>query len=49
MSTVKLIPQDITLEKIKQPNYWDLMAIIIWNHYSEEKYQDESKIKIEES
>lgn len=45
---MKLIPQNITLENVKKSDYWNLIAILIWNHYSEKKYQDDSSIKIEE-
>ncbi len=44
-----LKPNNITLERIKQSNYWDLIGIMIWNHYSEERYQDRSMIEIKES
>lgn len=48
--TKKLIPtKDITLENVKNSNYWDLIAMCVWNHYSEERYQDNSKIEIKES
>lgn len=39
---------NITLENVKNSNYWELIALIVWNHYREEKYQDESSIKITE-
>lgn len=43
------IKENITLENVKKSNYWDLIAILIWNHYSEKRFQDESKIEITES
>ena len=46
---MKLIPKNITLDYIKNSTYWKLISILVWNHYSEEKYQDESAILIEES
>lgn len=47
---MKLIPTNkITLENVKKSNYWKLISIVVWNHYIEEKYQDESMITIEES
>ena len=46
---MKLQANNITLENVKKSNYWDLIAIIVWNHYSEKPFQDESKITIEES
>lgn len=46
---MKLIPKNITLENVKKSNYWDLIAILVWNHYTEKHYQDESKITMEES
>ena len=45
---MKLQAFNITLENVKKSNYWDLIAILVWNHYSEKHYQDESKITIEE-
>jgi len=45
---MKLIPQNITLENVKKSDYWNLISILVWNHYSEEKYQDDSKIEIKE-
>jgi len=45
---MKLIPNNITLDNIKKSNYWDLISILIWNHYSETRYQDESMIEISE-
>lgn len=46
---MKLIPKNITLENVKKSKYWELIAILEWNHYTEKQYQDESKITIEES
>lgn len=46
---MKLIPQNITLENVKKSKYWDLIAILVWNHYLEEQYQDESMIEFEEN
>lgn len=43
------IKENITLENVKNSNYWDLIAILVWNHYSESRFQDESKIEITES
>lgn len=45
---MKLQANNITLENVKKSKYWDLIAILVWNHYSEEKYQDETAIKITE-
>jgi len=46
---MKLVGKNITLENVKKSNYWDLISILVWNHYSEKKYQDESCIEIKES
>jgi hypothetical protein len=48
---MKLIPieKNINLENVKKSNYWDLIAILVWNHYSDVKYQEEDKIEIVES
>ena len=46
---MKLQAKNINLESIKKSNYWDLIAILVWNHYSEKSYQDESMIRIEEN
>ena len=46
---MKLIAKNITLENIKKSKYWDLIAILVWNHYSEKQYQDESMIEFEEN
>lgn len=46
---IKPIKENITLENVKNSNYWDLIAIIVWNHYSEKRFQDESQIEIKES
>ena len=45
---MKLIPNNITLDNIKKSNYWNLISILIWNHYSEARYQDENMIEISE-
>ena len=39
----------ITLENVKKSNYWDLISLLVWNHYSEKKYQDEGLIEITEN
>lgn len=44
----KLIPNNITLEKIKKSNYWELIALVVCNHYRETKYQDENLVEISE-
>ena len=46
---MKLIAKNITLENIKKSKYWDLIAILVWNHYSEKQYQNESMIEFEEN
>lgn len=46
---MKLVAKNITLENVKKSKYWDLISILVWNHYSEEKYQDESAIEITEN
>lgn len=46
---IKPIQKNITLENVKKSNYWDLIAILVWNHYSEKRFQDESQIEIKES
>lgn len=48
MLQIQSIKENITLENIRKSNYWDLIAMLVWNHYSEEKYQDESAITITE-
>lgn len=46
---MKLTPTDqITLENVKKSDYWELISIIVWNHYKDKKYQDESMISFEE-
>lgn len=45
---MKLVSKNITLENVKKSNYWDLISILVWNHYSEKKYQEESNIEIKE-
>ena len=45
---MKLVGKNITLENVKESKYWDLIAILVWNHYSEERYQDNSCIEIKE-
>lgn len=39
---------NITLENVKKSNYWDLISILVWNHYSEKHYQDETKLNFKE-
>ena len=46
---MELISQNITLENVKKSDYWNLIAILVWNHYSEKQYQDESMIEFEEN
>lgn len=46
---MKLILKNITLENIKNSNYWGLISILVWNHYSEKELQNESDIEIEEN
>ncbi len=47
---MKLIPTDnITLDNVKKSNYWKLISIVVWNHYIEEKFQDESMLTFGES
>lgn len=43
------IKENITLENVKKSKYWDLISILVWNHYAEKKFQDESMIEIKES
>lgn len=45
---MKLEVGNITLEKVKESNYWELIALLVWNHYREERHQDESKISFSE-
>jgi len=45
---MKLVPKNITLENVKKSTYWKLISILVWNHYSELKYQEESAIEITE-
>lgn len=45
---LKAISKNITLENVKKSNYWDLIAMIVWNHYSEKERQDESMVEISE-
>lgn len=44
-----IVANNITLEKVIKSNYWDLIAILVWNHYSEKKFQDNSMIEIKEN
>jgi len=46
---LKSIKENITLENVKKSNYWDLISILVWNHYSDKEYQEEDKIEITES
>lgn len=46
---LKPIKKNITLENVKKSDYWNLISILVWNHYSETRFQDESKIEITES
>jgi len=46
---MELIANNITLESVKQSKYWDLIAILVWNHYSEEQYQNESMVEFKEN
>jgi hypothetical protein len=48
-SNMKLRPKNITLENVRKSNYWDLIASLVWNHYSEKEFQDESRIEITEN
>lgn len=41
--------ENITLENVKKSNYWELIALIVWNHYREKKYQNEKDIIISEN
>lgn len=45
----KLIAKEITLENIKKSNYWELIAILVWNHYSDLEYQNESSLDFSEN
>ena len=45
---MKLVPNNITLERVKNSNYWELIARIVWNHYREERYQDNSMVSFQE-
>lgn len=45
---MKLVPNNITLEKVKNSNLWELIALIVWNHYREERYQEENMIAVSE-
>ena len=45
---ISLNKENVTLKNVKNSDYWALLAIIIWGHYSEEKYQDESKVSFTE-
>lgn len=46
---MELVAHNITLENVKNSDYWNLISILVWDHYSEIEHQDESKIKIQES
>jgi hypothetical protein len=37
------------LSNVRKSNYWDLIALIVWSHYSEPERQDEKMIKIKEN
>ncbi len=43
------VTNKLTLENVKKSNYWDLISYIVWNHYSETRYQDETLIEIKEN
>ena len=46
---MKLIPNNITLENVKKANLWELIAIIVWNHYREARFQEENMIEVSEN
>lgn len=46
---IQSIKENITLENVKKSNYWDLLAILIWNHYNDPKYQEGVEIQIYEN
>ncbi len=35
---------NITLENVRKSNYWELIALIVWNHYREKKFQEEENV-----
>lgn len=49
MQIIQSIKENITLENVKKSDYWNLIAILVWGHYSEKKYQNEDDIEISES
>jgi len=38
----------ITLKNVKKSDYWNLIALIVWNHFSEKTFQNENLIQITE-
>tara|TARA_R110000772_G_scaffold154835_2_gene265883 strand:- start:278 stop:700 length:423 start_codon:yes stop_codon:yes gene_type:complete len=45
---IEVRKEQITLENVSNSNYWDLIGLIIWSHYSEKHHQDDSMISFEE-
>lgn len=45
---MKLTAKNITLENVRKSNYWKLISILVWNHYTEKEHQDENAITIKE-
>lgn len=45
---IKVNKSQITLENVRNSDYWGLISLIVWNHYSEKKHQEGYKISFEE-
>lgn len=42
------ISNNISLENLRSSDYWKLVSIVVWNHYSEEKFQNDGDIDLKE-
>ena len=45
---MKLVAQNINLKSVSQSSYWELIAILVWGHYKEKRYQDERDVSFSE-
>lgn len=46
---MKLVPtKNITLENVKNSDYWSLLSICVWSHLKEERFKEESRISFSE-
>lgn len=45
---LQVIEESYTIEHVLDSDYWGLIAILIWEHYSEKNRQDPNKITVTE-